>query len=105
MAKGAPVVKHLKKLNTIVNQLVLLEIRFDDEVHAVIILALLPYNQEPMRVIISNSIGNAKLKFHNNWETILAEESRRKDSKEVSISYYALNVETRDRIFQKIPIK
>ena len=38
MAKGGSVVEHLNKFNTIVNQLVPMEIKFDDEVCALILL-------------------------------------------------------------------
>lgn len=42
MTEGATVVEHLNKFNTIINQLIFIEIKSDDEVCAIILLALLP---------------------------------------------------------------
>ena len=41
-AKGTPVAQHLNEFNTITNQLSMVEIEFDDEVRALILLASLP---------------------------------------------------------------
>ena len=50
-----------------------------------------------MRASITNSIGNATLKFTNVRNAILAEEFWRKDSGEASTSNSALNVDNRGR--------
>ena len=50
-----------------------------------------------MRTTITNSIWNATLKFTDVRNAILAEEVRRKDSGEASISNSALNVDNRGR--------
>ena len=50
-----------------------------------------------MRVAITNSIGNAKLKFIDVRNAILAEEVRRKDSGEASASNLTLNVDNKRR--------
>jgi hypothetical protein len=42
MAEGALVTHHLNEFNTITNQLSLVEIDFDDEIRALIVLASLP---------------------------------------------------------------
>ena len=42
MAEGGSVVKHLNKFNTIFNQLVSVEIKFEDEVYVLNLLASLP---------------------------------------------------------------
>lgn len=97
MAEGGSVMEHLNKLNMIINQLVSVEINFDDEVCALILLASLPNSWEPMRAAVSNSIGTAKLKFNDVRDNILAEEVRRRDSGEASPSNLALNVENRGR--------
>ena len=65
IGEGASMAAHLNEFNTIVNQLSFVEIDFNDEVHALILLASLPNSWETMRVTISNSIGSAKLKFSN----------------------------------------
>ena len=60
-------------------------------------LVSLPNSWEPMRAAITNSIENAKLKFIDVKNVILAEEVRRKDSGEASTSNSALNVNNRGR--------
>ena len=62
-AEGTPVAQHLNEFNTITNQLSLVEIEFDDEVRALILLASLPNNWEAMRTIMSNSKWKSKLKY------------------------------------------
>ena len=42
MAKGTPVTQHLNEFNTITNKLSFVEIDFDDEIRALILLASLP---------------------------------------------------------------
>lgn len=56
MAEGTPTVEHLNKLNTISNQLVLVDSKFDDEICALILLAPLSNSWEPTRAVIGNSI-------------------------------------------------
>ena len=72
-------------------------IKFDDEICTIILLASLSNSWEPMRAAITNSIGNATLKFIDVRNAILAEEVRRKDSGEASTSNLALNIDGRGR--------
>ena len=44
MAKNASVAQHLNKFSIITNQLSSVEIDFDDEIHALVVLAFLPNN-------------------------------------------------------------
>ena len=62
-AGDTPVAQHLNKFNTITNQLSTMEIEFDDEVHALILLAFLPNSWEAMRMTVSNSARKSKLKY------------------------------------------
>ena len=48
MVENASVAQHLNEFNTITNQLSYVEINFDDEICALIILASLPNNWEAM---------------------------------------------------------
>ncbi|KAG6529732.1 hypothetical protein ZIOFF_011946 [Zingiber officinale] len=64
-------------------------------VHALILLASLPNSWEPMQAAVSNSDGSAKLNFNDVRDRILAEEVRRIDSREMSASNSALNIEGR----------
>ena len=55
MAENALVAQHLNEFNTITNQLSSVEIDFDDEIRALIVLASLPNSWEAMRMAVSNS--------------------------------------------------
>ena len=72
-------------------------IQFDDEICTIILLASLSNSWEPMRAAITNSIGNATLKFIDVRNAILAEEVQKKDSGEASSSNSTLNVDGRGR--------
>ena len=52
-AEGTLVAQHLNDFNTITNQLSSMEIEFDDEVRALILLASLPNNWEAMSMAMS----------------------------------------------------
>ena len=65
MEEGVSMATHLNEFNMIVNQLSSSEIVFNNDVHALILLASLPNSWEPMRVTISKSVGSAKLKFND----------------------------------------
>ena len=60
MAENASIAQHLNEFNTITNQLSSVEIDFDDEILALIVLASLPNSWEVMKMAISNSIGKEK---------------------------------------------
>ena len=63
IAEGAGMAKHLNEFNTITNQLSSVDIEFDDEIRALIVLASLPNSWEAMRMTVSNSIEKDKLKY------------------------------------------
>ena len=73
------------------------EIDFDDEIRALIVLASLLNCWEAMRMIVSNSTGKEKLKYNDTRDLILVEEIRKRDAGETSGSGSALNLETRGR--------
>ena len=58
----------------------MVEIEFDDEVHALILLASLPNSWEAMRMAVSNSTGKSKLKYDEIRDLILSKEVRRRDA-------------------------
>ncbi|RVW19901.1 Retrovirus-related Pol polyprotein from transposon TNT 1-94 [Vitis vinifera] len=97
MTENALVAQHLNEFNAITNQLSSVEIDFDDEIRALIVLASLPNSWEAMRMAVSNSMGKEKLKYNDIRDLILAEEIPRRDVGETSGSGYALNLETRGR--------
>ena len=57
----------------------MVEIEFDDEIHALILLAYLPNSWEAMRVTVSNSTGKSKLKYDEIRDLILSKEVRKRD--------------------------
>ena len=71
LMKKSPVAQHLNEFNTITNQLSSMEIDFDDEIHALIVLASLPNNWEAMRMAVSNFTGKSKLKYDDIQDLIL----------------------------------
>ena len=97
MVEGASVAQHLNEFNTITNQLSSVEIDFDDEIHALIVLESLPNNWEAVRMIVSNSAGKSKLSYEDVRDLVLSEEVCRKDSSETSSSGAALNLEAKGR--------
>ena len=97
MAENALVAQHLNEFNTIINQLSSVEIDFNDEIRALIILASLLNKWEAIRMAVSNSIGKEKLKYNDMRDLILAEKICRRDGGETSGSGFALNLEISDR--------
>ena len=97
MAENASVAQHLNEFNTITNQLSSVEIDFNDEIRALIILASLPNSWEAMRIVVSNSIGKEKLKYNDIRDLIMAEGIHKRDTGKTSRSSSALNLETRGR--------
>ena len=71
--------QHLNEFNTITNQLSMVEIEFDNEVHALILLAFLPNNWEAVRMTVNNFAGKKKLKYDDIRDLILSEEVWRRD--------------------------
>ena len=97
MTENASVAQHLNEFNTITNQLSFVEIDFDDEIRALIILASLPNSWEAMRMAVNNSIGKEKFKYHDIRDLILAEEIHKRNAGETSGSGSVLNLEIRGR--------
>lgn len=96
IGEGALVATHLNEFSMTISQFSYIEIDFCDEVRALILLVSLTNSWEPMRVIVSNSMGSAKLKFNDMRNRIL-EEVRKIDSSEASTSSFALNLENRGK--------
>ena len=97
MAGNASVAQHLNEFNTIKNQLSFVEIDFDDEICALIVLASLPKSWEAMRTAVSNSTRKEKLKYNDIRDLILVEEIHKRDASETLGSSSALTLKTRGR--------
>ena len=65
MAEGMLVTQHLNEFNIITNQLSSVEIDFDDEIQALILLASLSNGWEAIRMVVSNFVDKAKLKYED----------------------------------------
>ena len=91
MADNASVAQHLNEFNTITNQLSSIEIDFDDEIYALIVLTSLPNSWEAMRM------AEEKLKYNDIRDLILAEEIHLRDAGETSGFGSTLNLETRGK--------
>ncbi|KAE8735860.1 Cytochrome P450 90B1 [Hibiscus syriacus] len=100
MTEGASVAQHLNELNTITTQLSSVEIEFDDEVRALILLSSLPDSWNATVTAVSSSSGNSKLKFDDVRDLVLSEEIRRRESGEASTSS-ALHTESRGRTSER----
>jgi hypothetical protein len=70
----------------------LVEIDFEDEIHALIVLASLPNSKEAVRMAMSNFARNSKLSYEDVKDLILSEEVRRRDADEASYSSASLNL-------------
>ncbi|KAE8713932.1 Detected protein of unknown function [Hibiscus syriacus] len=100
MTEGASVAQHLNELNTITTQLSSVEIEFDDEVRALILLLSLPDSWNATVTAVSSSSGNRKLKFDDVRDLVLSEEIRQRESGEASTSS-ALHMEPRGRTSER----
>ena len=95
MSEGANVVDHVNQINVLLTQLSSVEINFDDELRALILLSSLPESWEQVATSVSSSIGHGKLKWDDIRDLIISEEIRRKCKTQSSSS--ALNLESRGR--------
>nr|CAN62498.1 hypothetical protein VITISV_000081 [Vitis vinifera] len=64
MVENASVAQHLNEFNTITNQLSSIEIDFDDEIRALIVLASLPNSWEAMRMVVLDSGASFHATLH-----------------------------------------
>ena len=97
MEENTSVAQNLNEFNTIINQLFSVEIDFDDEIRALIVLTSLPNSWKAIRMAVSNSIGKEKFKYNDIRDLILVEEIRKRDAGETSGSGSTLNLETNGR--------
>ncbi|KAK8926037.1 hypothetical protein KSP39_PZI018102 [Platanthera zijinensis] len=95
MVDRSLVAEHFNSFNTITNQLSSVDLKFDDEIRALLLLSSLPDSWDSLVTAVSNSSGNAKLVFDDIMRLVLNEEVRKRSSDEASSS--ALNFEARGR--------
>ncbi|PKI41933.1 hypothetical protein CRG98_037683 [Punica granatum] len=78
MSESTVVTEHLNEFNLITAQLTSVDIDFDDEVRALILLSSLPKIRSGTVTAISASTGKEKLKFDEVRDLIVSEEIHRK---------------------------
>ncbi|GKB93237.1 hypothetical protein Tco_0979374 [Tanacetum coccineum] len=77
---------HVNEFNSILSRLMSVDIKFDDEVQALLLLSSLPESWSGIVTTVSGSTGSTKLKFDSIRDLILGEDIRRKISGEYSNS-------------------
>ncbi|GJR84000.1 retrovirus-related pol polyprotein from transposon TNT 1-94 [Tanacetum coccineum] len=86
MKEGASVADHVNEFNSILSRLMSVDIKFDDEVQALLLLSSLPESWSGTVTAVSGSTESTKLKFDNIRHLILGEDIHRKTSGEYSNS-------------------
>ncbi|CAH9079423.1 unnamed protein product [Cuscuta epithymum] len=95
MKEGASVRDHINEFNSIISRLGSVEIKFDDEVQALLLLSSLPDSWSGTVTAVSSSSGTTKLTFEGIRDLILGEDIRRRSSGDSSNSL--LSTEDRGR--------
>ena len=81
MAEGGSIADHLNEFNIVSSQLSSVNVNFDEEIRALLILCSLPESWNGLVMAVSNSIFRSNtLKFDDVIGVILSEETRRKSS-------------------------
>nr|GEY72980.1 retrovirus-related Pol polyprotein from transposon TNT 1-94 [Tanacetum cinerariifolium] len=99
MKEGGSVTDHVNEFNSIISRLISVDIKFEDEVQALLLLSSLPDSWSGTITAVSSSTGSAKLSFEGIRDLILGEDMRRRSAGESSSSL--LNTEDRGRSLNK----
>nr|GFD30842.1 retrovirus-related Pol polyprotein from transposon TNT 1-94 [Tanacetum cinerariifolium] len=86
MKYGVFVVDHVNEFNSILSRLMSVDIKFDDEVQALLLLSSLPESWSATVIVVSSSTRSTKLMFDKTRDLILGEDIRRKTLGEYSNS-------------------
>ena len=103
MFEGGSVVDHINEFNMIISQLSPVEINFEDEIKALILMSSLPESWDTVVAAISSFRGSDKLKFDEIRDVILSESICKWEVGNSSGS--ALSVDQRGRSKPKGPNK
>ena len=95
MKEGGSVTDHVNEFNSIISRLISVDIGFEDEVKALLLLSSLPDSWSGTVTAVSSSAGGAKLTFDGIRDLILGEDVRRRSAGEASSSL--LSTEDRGR--------
>ncbi|KAJ9548930.1 hypothetical protein OSB04_021473 [Centaurea solstitialis] len=99
MREGMSVTSHINEFNTILSRLLSVDIKFEDEVQALLLLSSLPESWSGTVTAISGSTGTSKLTFEGIRDFILGEDIRRRSSGESSSAL--LSTEGRGRRIER----
>ncbi|GJT37305.1 hypothetical protein Tco_0937170 [Tanacetum coccineum] len=97
MKEGASVADHVNEFNSILSRLMSVDIKFDEEVQALLLLSSLPKSWSSTVTAVSGSTGSTKLKFDNIRDLILGQDIRRKTFGEYSNSLLSAEDKGRGR--------
>ncbi|GJU83864.1 retrovirus-related pol polyprotein from transposon TNT 1-94 [Tanacetum coccineum] len=86
MKEGTPIADYVNEFNLNLSRLMSVDIKFDDEVQALLLLSLFPESWLGIVTTVSGSTGTTKLKFDNISDLILGEDIRSKTFGEYSNS-------------------
>ena len=95
MSEGGRVADHINEFNMIISQLGSVEINFEDEIKALILMSSLPESWDTVVAAISSSRGSDKLKFDEIRDVVLSESIRKRETGDSSGN--ALSVDRRGR--------
>ncbi|KAL6530248.1 hypothetical protein OROHE_014601 [Orobanche hederae] len=95
MAQGAPVADHINEFNSTISKLGSVDIKFDDEVLALMLLSSLPDSWSGVVTAVSSTSGTTKFTYRGIQDMILSEGVRRQNA--VGNSDNLLNMEERGR--------
>ncbi|GMP52883.1 hypothetical protein CsSME_00018548 [Camellia sinensis var. sinensis] len=79
LKNGVSVAEHTSEFKNLVNQLIIVKMPLDDEMHAVLLLNSLPDSCETLVVSLSNSTPKRKLTMSMVTDAMYNEEIKRKD--------------------------
>ena len=79
LQRETTVAEHTSEFQNLVNQLTSVDLQFDDEMQALLLLSSLPESWETLVVSLSNSAPNGKLTTSMVMYTLFNEEARRRE--------------------------
>ena len=79
LQRETTVAEHTSEFQNLVNQLTSVDLQFDDEVQALLLLSSLPESWETLVVSLSNSTPNGKLTTSMVMDALFNEEARKKE--------------------------
>ncbi|GKA58056.1 putative RNA-directed DNA polymerase [Tanacetum coccineum] len=97
MKEGASVADHVNEFNAILSRLMSVDIKFNDEIQALLLLSSLPESWSGTVRAVSGSTRSTKLKLDNIRDLILGEDIRRKTSGEYSNSLLSAKDKSRGK--------